>query len=481
MRPVNMPYYRGPRIQQPMMDSDAADNLHAGNLLTELITSNGCSPTHFSNIPVRFGFMKSSAQANYSTCILLNSKFSCYPREEAAQFNWAVYTFSNGHFISSIDSRQLPFTISLACDTTEQGRSLFHEFATNAKVFSSGNDFQHHICALNDQAIVNCYLINSYCLRTSEVTSSFWKQLLSIIAQLCVIRSLSVKVAIVIVNHDGRAIKSFIRGLNAAHWKVSSRATSYLNIGDLVAESCLIITAVHSSSASDVDPLVLKPPPSTNARLLCLYIWEPFNHPEHSLCYGHEDKDFNKDETCQMTTTTPKPTNNLSPIGIVIKYHLHRNDSNESILAGSSVLSKDRPCPRFESFPNQNLVFEQYFGLKFHHDCHTYVCAISTNEFTRCFNLIEKIQNRLSHKQCKFGLGASMPGFTSAWLFEQVHSHLVYLRDLNSKTILPNQFAAPAARIQTLVNGAVRTRLPSRKRWVQAYTSTTPNYAPSGT
>ena len=66
-----------------------------------------------------------------------------------------------------------------------------------------------------------------------------------------------------------------------------------------------------------------------------------------------------------------------------------------------------------------------------------------------------------------------MPGRTSAWLFEQVHSHLVYLRDLNSKTILPNQFAAPAARIQTLVNGAVRTRLPSRKRWVQAYINDT--------
>jgi hypothetical protein len=64
------------------------------------------------------------------------------------------------------------------CDTTEQGHSLFHEFATNAKVFSSGNDFQHHICASNNQAIVNHgYLINSYCFHTSEVTSSFWKQL----------------------------------------------------------------------------------------------------------------------------------------------------------------------------------------------------------------------------------------------------------------------------------------------------------------
>jgi len=66
-----------------------------------------------------------------------------------------------------------------------------------------------------------------------------------------------------------------------------------------------------------------------------------------------------------------------------------------------------------------------------------------------------------------------MPGRTSAWLFEQVHSHFVYLRNSNSKIFLPNQFAAPAATIQTLVNGAVCTRLSSRKRWVQAYTNDT--------
>ena len=58
---------------------------------------------------------------------------------------------------------------------------------------------------------------------------------------------------------------------------------------------------------------------------------------------------------------------------------------------------------------------------------------------------------------------------TSAWLFEQVHSHLMYLRDSNSEVFLSNQFAAPAATIQTLVNGAICTCLPSRERWLQAY------------
>ena len=62
-----------------------------------------------------------------------------------------------------------------------------------------------------------------------------------------------------------------------------------------------------------------------------------------------------------------------------------------------------------------------------------------------------------------------MPAKTLAWIFEQVHSHLVHLRDTNSEVFSPDQFSAPVATIQTLVNGAVCTTLPSRERWLHAY------------
>jgi hypothetical protein len=99
-------------------------------------------------------------------------------------FDWAVYSFSNGHFPLTIESRNLPFTICLACDSTERGQSLFHEFANSATVFSSGNDFLNHICASGDQSVISGYLINSYRFQTSEVTTLFWKLQLAIIAQL---------------------------------------------------------------------------------------------------------------------------------------------------------------------------------------------------------------------------------------------------------------------------------------------------------
>jgi hypothetical protein len=66
-----------------------------------------------------------------------------------------------------------------------------------------------------------------------------------------------------------------------------------------------------------------------------------------------------------------------------------------------------------------------------------------------------------------------MPARTLAWLLEQVHSHLSYLRDANSEIFSLNQFAAPAATIQAFVNGAIGVRLPSGERWIQAYSDDT--------
>jgi hypothetical protein len=40
---------------------------------------------------------------------------------------------------------------------------------------------------------------------------------------------------------------------------------------------------------------------------------------------------------------------------------------------------------------------------------------------------------------------------------------------MNTEVLTPHQVSAPAATIQTLLNGAVCTTLPSRSRWLEAY------------
>jgi hypothetical protein len=70
-------------------------------------------------------------------------------------------------------------------------------------------------------------------------------------------------------------------------------------------------------------------------------------------------------------------------------------------------------------------------------------------------------------------MDAAVPARTSVWLLEQVHSHLLYLRDVNSEIFLPNQFATPAATIKAFVNGAIGVCLPSREHWIKVYSNDT--------
>ncbi len=168
-------------------------------------------------------------------CALFLSEVACFACQ-AMHFNWAVYSFLNGHFSSSIKSQWLPLTIRLACNTTKSGCSLFHEFANKATVFNSGNDLLNHIRASGNQSIIHGYLINSYCFCTSVVTLPLWKLQLSIVAQLCLIWLLSIAIAIVIPDHDSCVVKSFVKRFGAAHWKVSLQAVSYLDIVDSIAD-----------------------------------------------------------------------------------------------------------------------------------------------------------------------------------------------------------------------------------------------------
>jgi hypothetical protein len=202
-----------------------------------------------------------------------------------------------------------------------------------------------------------------------------------------------------------------------------------------------------------------------NPRPIGSFIWKPFNRIKHSLSPSRDDDEFNAKK---MIATIPKPITCQQSCSVMIKYHLHHADLDDTILAGSSVLSTGGLCPPFKSCPNRNLL-QQFFGIKFNHDGHTHIRTISTYEFACCFSLVEFIQYRLSHKKHKFGLNASMPGRTLAWLFEQIHSHLVYLCNSSSKVFSPNQFAAPVATIQTLISSAICTRIPLRERWFQAY------------
>ena len=464
MRPENMPYYRGPRVTlPPATDDAAADSAYCQSLAATVVSYDADASCHLANVPVRFGVFQSvTAFDSHSST---NNEF---PRmaHRVLFFNWAIYSFGGGHFASSIQSRGLPFRVVLACDQYESGRALFHEFTACPNVFSNGKDLLHHIRASGDSSQIHGYLIHSLRFRDSNTTSTFWQLQAAIIAQLRSIRNLQLFIAIVIPDHDGKCVRSFTGTLKRSSWVLSSLNISFPDIGDSVAGECRFIIGVHTSSTSVVEPLMLTMPPAISRKRVSDFLWEPFNKPDHAVSLGRTDDDFCRQDiryhVCDPTTPSDYPP------GVIVAYHLLHQAVDKGSLSGSAVLSPDSLCPAFDACPNTNM-FGHFFGIEFHFGDHTHVRGISQFEFARCFGFMDDLTYRLSQPGNRYSLDAATPALTSTWLFDQILTRLILIRDSNCEVFAPRQFAAPSATIQSFVSGAIGSRLTSHQRWVEAY------------
>lgn len=115
MLPHSLPYYRGPRLHIPdrawPLQDFATDDPKMPSLPV------GC--TFLAHILVQFGsFPHSPASATHSRDqrrILYNAHITS-AGWNACHFSCVVYTFNNGHFLSSILTDALPFSVAVACD-----------------------------------------------------------------------------------------------------------------------------------------------------------------------------------------------------------------------------------------------------------------------------------------------------------------------------------------------------------------------------
>ncbi len=148
-----------------------------------------------------------------------------------------------------------------------------------------------------------------------------------------------------------------------------------------------------------------------------------------------DDSNFAKQETGLQAS--PPLIKLDEAAGVSVQYHLHRPNADALATIGSAVISIDGLCPVFNASPNPN-IFLHYFGIEFHHEDHSYIQAISSYKFVHCFGFTDHITYRLSHSTYKYAMDAAMPARTLAWLLEQAHLHLLYLRDSDSEIFSPN-------------------------------------------
>jgi hypothetical protein len=341
MKPENMPYYQGPLIttstdlqhantplETCQLVSDTANTSHCQSLFSEMGNHNCHSLCHLAHVPVCFGEFKhvtpldAHEPSNHETPVYAI---------RVLQFNWAVYSFGGGHFASTISLHNYPFNVTLACNNYEHGCTLFHEFLPYPHLFSSGNEMLHHIRALGDISQVHGYLIHSLGFQDSKTTSTFWQLQSSIAAQLWTLRTLQMIVAVIIPDHNGCCIKTFQRQLKSKGWCISQFDDVFFpNLGDTITGQCDILIGIHSSCASHLKPLKLKPPPPVSLHPLGAFLLEPFNRLEHLVSLA-----CNKDDFCCQDIkfhVTNSPTEICSEPGITIRYFLNCFGTNESIL-----------------------------------------------------------------------------------------------------------------------------------------------------
>jgi hypothetical protein len=103
---------------------------------------------HLANWPVAFGSVQHPClPRHWDKRCLYNSDLT-FAAKLIAHFDWAVYGFNSGHFISLIWSLGLPFNITLCANPFVNGCSLFTEFNTTPSPILSGDLLSFTTCNL---------------------------------------------------------------------------------------------------------------------------------------------------------------------------------------------------------------------------------------------------------------------------------------------------------------------------------------------
>jgi hypothetical protein len=131
--PENMPYYCKPQLtlmpstigNTPSDDnsnSNEAHNCHCQSVMSVIIDYNCGDLSYLSNIPVHYGNFDTVTPT--TSHALTNNKIPSYA-QQVLHFNWAVYSFGGGHFMSTVSSCNLPFNVKLASNHYESRCTFF--------------------------------------------------------------------------------------------------------------------------------------------------------------------------------------------------------------------------------------------------------------------------------------------------------------------------------------------------------------------
>ena len=131
--------------------------------------------TYVANHPVHVGISKQVFPVDDSNIKLLYNLDVTCTTSILSNFDWAVYGFNSGHFISNIKKHGLTFCVVLICDPFAYGRSIFQEVYTCPAILPSAPAMLYHIRGRGITAPMSGYLIPSHCYSGTKLASQFWE------------------------------------------------------------------------------------------------------------------------------------------------------------------------------------------------------------------------------------------------------------------------------------------------------------------
>ena len=166
----------------------------------------------------------------------------------------------------------------MACDPYVNGRTLFHKLTDCPTVIDGASALLDHIRASGITSPLSGYMIHSHRYSSTEPTTRFWELQCNIVRQLHIIRSLSLVVAFVHPDHNGRSVtNAFVKRLSADGWIFHDTSVDYSVYGDTIPGTSRLIVGVHSNTEERCSAFELKTLPPTPPRPLARFLWAPFN------------------------------------------------------------------------------------------------------------------------------------------------------------------------------------------------------------
>jgi hypothetical protein len=162
--PENMPYFRGLRLPPSSSDTAPVATISASDLPFVTQTDYGqplIGLQHLSNYPVHFGLSPQPSSIQPSLMPLYHLDVT-WAASILLHFDWAVYEFNSGHFVSNIQKHGLPFCITLDCDPFASGRALFKDMCERPMILSSAPALLDHVRGSGITAPLAGYLIHSH-------------------------------------------------------------------------------------------------------------------------------------------------------------------------------------------------------------------------------------------------------------------------------------------------------------------------------